>query len=156
MKSVQFRTFQSQDVNTIHALIIETITACYSSFPPAYRQHWIEDHYSTERIITDAAEGHTLVIEHQGEIIGIGNLLQDEVQSVFIHPDYQQRGLGTQLMIRLEEHATQQSITEIQVYALTPSRPFFEQLGYHTISEHQFKDPQLRQFKYYIMVKQIE
>ena len=79
MKGIQFRTFQSRDVNTIHSLIIETITAFYSSFPPAYHQLWIEDHDSTERIISDASEGCTLIIEHQGNIIDIGNLLQDEI-----------------------------------------------------------------------------
>ena len=156
LKGIRFRTFQAQDVNTIHSLIIETITVCYSSFPPKYRQHWIEDHYSTERIMADASEGYTLVIEHHGYIIGIGNLLQDEIQSVFIHPDYQQQELGTQLMMRLEEHAKQQSIREIELFALTPSRPFFKQLGYHTHSEHQFKDPHLSHFKYYIMRKRIE
>jgi N-acetylglutamate synthase-like GNAT family acetyltransferase len=124
--------------------------------PPAYHQHWIEDHYSTERIISDASEGCTLIIEHQGDIIGIGNLLQDEIQSIFIHPDYQQRGLGTQVMTRLEEQAKQDLISEIQLYAFTPSSHFFERLDYVTISENQFKNPHLRQFKYYVMEKRIE
>ena len=156
LKGIRFRTFQSQDVNALHSLIIETITVCYSLFPPTYRQHWIEDHYSTERIITNASEGYTLVIEYRGDIIGTGTLRHDEIQTVFIHPKYQQRELGTRLMIRLEEQAKKQSVQEIQLFALTPSRSFFARLGYYTISENQFKDPHLHQFKYYVMKKRIE
>lgn len=155
MKGIRFRTFQSQDISAIQALIIETISVCYASFPLAYRQHWIEEHHSKEHIITGASEGYTLVLEHRGNIIGIGTLLLDEIRGVFIHPNYQLRELGTELLIRLEKRAKQQSIQEVQVYALPPSRPFFERLGYHTISEHQFKDQNLQQFKYYVLKKQI-
>lgn len=154
--TIRFRTFQLTDVNAIQSLMEETVSTCYGTFPLAYRQHWIDDHHSRERILTDASEGYTLVVEYQDNIIGTGSLLQDEIQSVFIHPDFQQLGLGTQLMIRLEEYARQRSIQEIQLYALTLSRSFFEKLGYHTISEHQFKDPHLRQFKYFIMEKRLE
>jgi N-acetylglutamate synthase-like GNAT family acetyltransferase len=134
----------------------ETIATCYATFPPAYRQHWMEDHHSGDQILQEATEGLTLVMECEGRIIGTGNITNDNIQSIIIHPDFQRQGYGTELLQRLEQYARNNRISVVQLSALTPSLLFFKRLGYLTISEHQFKAPNLRQFKYYIMEKRLE
>jgi N-acetylglutamate synthase-like GNAT family acetyltransferase len=134
----------------------ETISTCYATFPPAYRQHWMEDHHSVDQILAEATEGLTLVIEYRGNIIGTGNITSNRIQSIIIRPDMQRQGLGTELMQRLEQYARNNRISVVQLSALTPARPFFQRLGYQTISEHHFKAPNLGQFKYYIMEKRLE
>jgi putative acetyltransferase len=134
----------------------ETISTCYAMFPLAYRQHWMEDHHSGDQILQEATEGLTLVMECEGRIIGTGNINYDKIQSIIIHPDFQRQGYGTELIKRLEQYARNNRISVVQLWALTPARPFFEHLGYQILSEHHFKDPHLRQFKYYIMEKRIE
>jgi putative acetyltransferase len=113
----------------------------------------MDEHHTLEQIITDASEGYTLVIEYQDQIIGTGNVRHDEIQSVFIHPDYQHQGFGTELISRLEEPARDHSVRTLQLYALTPSKRFFEGLGYHTLRENQFKNENLQHFRYYHMEK---
>jgi N-acetylglutamate synthase-like GNAT family acetyltransferase len=124
-------------------------------FPSEYRQHWIDEHHSTEHIGTEASEGYTMIIECEGRIIGTGNLFHEQIQSVFIHPEYQRRGWGTELIHRLEEQARKEGVRTLRLSALTLSKRFFESLGYRIISEEQFKDDYLRHFKYYIMEKSI-
>lgn len=124
-------------------------------FPAEYRQHWMDEHHSTDHIVTEATEGYTLVIECEGQIIGTGNVLHEQIQSVFVHPEYQRRGCGTELIHRLEEHARKEGVDTLQLSALPPSKQFFEALGYHVLSENHFKDDNLRQFNYYIMEKRI-
>jgi N-acetylglutamate synthase-like GNAT family acetyltransferase len=131
----------------------ETISTCYATFPLAYRQHWLEDHHSGDQILSEATEGLTLVIEYRGTIIGTGNIVYDKIQSIIIRPDMQRQGYGRELLHRLEQYARNIGISTVQVSALTPSQPFFKRLGYQTISEHQFKTPNLQQFKYFIMKK---
>jgi N-acetylglutamate synthase-like GNAT family acetyltransferase len=133
----------------------ETISTCYATFPPAYRQHWIEDHHSVDQILQEAIEGLTLVMECEGRIIGTGNIMGNRIQSIIIRPDFQRQGYGTELMQRLEQYARNNRISVVQLSALTPARPFFERLGYQTITERQFKASNLRQFKCYIMEKRI-
>jgi ribosomal protein S18 acetylase RimI-like enzyme len=133
----------------------ETISMCYATFPPAYRQHWLEDHHSVDHILQEATEGLTLVMECEGRIIGTGNILGNRIQSIIVHPDFQRQGYGTELMQRLEQYARNNRISAVQLSALTPARPFFQRLGYQTISEHQFKAQNLGQFKYYIMEKRL-
>jgi len=124
-------------------------------FPSEYRQHWMDEHHSTDHIATEASKGYTLVIECEGQIIGTGNVLHEQIQSIFVHPEHQRRGWGTELIHRLEEHARKEGVGTLRLSALTPSKQFFEALGYQLMSEHQFQDDNLRQFKYYIMKKSI-
>jgi GNAT superfamily N-acetyltransferase len=152
---IQFRLFQLTDINAIQSLMEDTISTCYATFPLAYRQHWMEDHHSVDHILQEATEGLTLVMECEGRIIGTGNILGTRIQSIIVHPDFQRQDYGTELLHRLEQYARNNRILMLQLSALTPSRPFFQRLGYQTISEHCFKAKNLRQFKYYIMEKRL-
>ena len=156
IKDIQFRLFQLPDINVIQSLMKDTISTCYATFPLAYRQHWMDDHHSVDQILQEATEGLTLVMECEGRIIGTGNILGNRIQSIIVHPDFQRQGYGTVLMHHLEHLAKKNGITILHLSALTLSRPFFEQLGFHTVSEHHFKAENLRQFNYYIMEKRIE
>ena len=155
IKDIRFRLFQLPDINAIQSLMEETISTCYTTFPIAYRQHWMEDHHSVDQILQEATEGLTLVMECEGRIIGTGNILGNRIQSIIVHPDFQRHGYGTELLQRLEQYARNNRISAVQLWALTPAQPFFKQLGYQTISEHQFNAPNLQQFKYYIMEKRL-
>jgi N-acetylglutamate synthase-like GNAT family acetyltransferase len=152
---MSFRLFQLTDINALHSLMNETISTCYATFPPAYHQHWMEVHHSVDQILAEATEGLTLVIEYRGNIMGTGNIVKDRIQSIMIRPDMQRQGYGTELLQRLEQYAWNTGISVVQLSALMPARPFFERLGYQTISEHPLKAPNLRQFKYYIMEKRL-
>ena len=153
---MSFRLFQLTDINALHALMNETISTYYATFPPTYRQHWMEVHHSVDQILAEATEGLTLVMEYRGNIMGTGNIVNNRIQSIMIHPDMQRQGYGTELMQQLEQYARNHGILVVQLSALPPARPFFERLDYQTISEHPLKAPNLRQFNYYIMEKRLE
>jgi N-acetylglutamate synthase-like GNAT family acetyltransferase len=143
------------DVPSIKHVVDATIHASYAMFPPAYRQHWMEDHHSVAHIVAEASDGCTLVVEWEGKVIGVGTVLQGQIQSVFIHPRYQRRGWGTALIHRLEDHARKAGVKTLRLSALPPSKPFFEGLGYHVVAENRFKDTALQQFAYYVMEKSV-
>jgi hypothetical protein len=54
MNKVIFRPFQSTDINALQHLMTTTVEICYSTFPQAYRQHWMDDHHSTDQILQEA------------------------------------------------------------------------------------------------------
>ena len=143
------------DVPSIKHVVDTTIHASYAMFPPAYRQHWMEDHHSVEHIVAEASDGCTLVVEGEGKVIGVGTVLQGQIQSVFIHPTYQRRGWGTALIHRLEDHARKAGVKTLRLSAVPSSKPFFEGLGYHVVTENRFKDTTLQQFAYYVMEKSV-
>ena len=132
-----------------------TIITSYSMFPSEYRQHWMNEHHSKDHIVAETSEGYTLILEYERKIVGTGNILHDQIQSLFVHPEYQRRGYGIELIRRLEEQARMDGVRIIRLSANTLSKQFFERLGYRMISENRFKDDDLRQFKYYIMEKRV-
>jgi N-acetylglutamate synthase-like GNAT family acetyltransferase len=136
-------------------LIDRTITACYASYPIEFRQHWVEEHNPQQHLLTESTEGYTLIIESNKQMIGTGTLLHDKIKRVFIHPDYQRKGYGTLVMQKLEQQARTNAIKMIRLSATSPSKPFFERLGYQLICEHNFKDESLKRFRYYHMEKEI-
>ena len=152
---ILIREFRAGDIDSIKYVMDTTINTSYSVFPSEYREHWMDEHHSTEHIATEASEGYTLVIECKRKIIGTGNVLDEQIQGVFIHPEYQRRGYGKELIHRLEIHARKEGIRKLRLSALILSKQFFKGLGYRIISENRFKDDDLRQFKYYIMEKSI-
>lgn len=152
---VMIREFRFGDIDSIKHLIDTTINTSYAMFPTEYRQHWMNEHHSSEQIVAEAREGYTLIVECEREIIGTGNIHQNLIQSVLIHPNYQRQGYGTALIHRLEEHARNHAVNTVRVTALTLSKPFFERLGYQTFSEHYFRDESLKQFRYYRMEKSV-
>jgi len=154
-RDVTFREFHTGDAPAIKHLIDTTITVSYAMFPPAYRQHWMEDHHSITQIVAEASDGYTLIAERMAAIVGVGTLLRGQIQSVFIHPQYQRRGWGTTLIHRLEDHARKDGVTTLRLSALPLSKPFFEGLGYHVVAENRFHDAALRQFAYYVMEKNV-
>jgi N-acetylglutamate synthase-like GNAT family acetyltransferase len=136
-------------------LIDRTITTCYARYPIEFRQHWMDEHQPHKHLLPESTEGYTLIIESNRQMIGTGTLLHDKIKRVFIHPDYQRQGQGALLMQKLERCARANAIKTIRLSATSPSKPFFERLGYKLISEHNFKDEDLKQFQYYRMAKEI-
>lgn len=76
----------------------ETISTCYATFPPTYRQHWMEVHHSVDQILAKATEGLTQVMEYVGNIMGTRNIVNNRIQSIMIPPDMQPQGYGTELL----------------------------------------------------------
>ena len=136
-------------------LIDRNITTCYASYPIKFRRHWMDEHQPQQHLLTESTEGYTLLIERNRQMIGTGTLLQDKIKRVFIHPEYQRKGYGIILMQKLEQQARTNTIKTIRISATPPSKPFFERLGYKLISEHNFKDENLKRFQYYRMAKEI-
>ena len=155
IRDIVIREFRLGDIDSVKHLVDTTINTSYSVFPSEYRKHWIDEHHSTEHIFAEASEGFTLVIQCEGKIIGTGNVLHEQIQSLFVHPEYQRRGYGRELIHRLEEKGRMGGVGTLRLSALTFSKQFFEGLGYRIISENRFKDDNLRQFKYYNMEKSI-
>ena len=155
MRDVRLREFRREDLEAVKRLIDETIKSSYSDYPKEYVKHLMDDHHSKERILSEAREGYTIVLEHKGRIIGTGTLLDSNIQGVFIHPSYQRRGLGKLVMLKLEERALANGIDTLNLTSLPVSKRFYDHLGYITLKEDYFSAGTEQNFRYYRMVKKI-
>jgi GNAT superfamily N-acetyltransferase len=71
-----------------------------------------------------------LVVERGRDIVATGATVDGEITGVFVHPRFQGRGIGGQVMDRLEEIARSEGHETATLSISLPSRGFYESRGY--------------------------
>jgi len=129
------RDFRPTDLKDVRDLVHRTIDV---SYPAAYSPEAIQffkAFHSDERILEDAREGCSVVVELDGRIVATGTLTGSHVYRVFVEPALQGLGYGKTIMRHLEERARSSGIDAVQLDASVVSRQFYETLGYQVLHD---------------------
>jgi ribosomal protein S18 acetylase RimI-like enzyme len=70
-----------------------------------------------------------------GQVVGTGSLNGQTVSSVYVHPDYQRRGIATKLMDAVENAANAQSQRTLSVQASVTAKSFYAKRGFKIVRE---------------------
>jgi putative acetyltransferase len=81
--------------------------------------------------------GLATVAQLGDEIVGYGVILGDDIQALYVHPNYIRRGIGRRLLARLETQALARRIQHLHVNASLNARPFYQACGFHTVLNRQ-------------------
>ena len=80
------------------------------------------------------------VLDGQDRIIGFSSMnAEGYLHSMFVHKDWQGKGVATLLLTEVEKMARCYSVHKISVEASITARPFFEKHGYKVVKEQQAK-----------------
>ncbi|MDR0136517.1 GNAT family N-acetyltransferase [Metabacillus idriensis] len=63
-----------------------------------------------------------------------------KIERICVLPDYRSKGAGKIIMEKLEEIAASKEMQTLKLNAQTHAEPFYEKLGYNTISKETFLD----------------
>lgn len=87
-----------------------------------------------ERLYTSNS---TYVAELEGEIVGWCSLYPDKqcIDGLFVHPDYQSRGIGSKLLRSVEEEAFNQNILKIWVASDVSVVDYYVERGYSIVEQ---------------------
>ncbi|MDD6237394.1 MAG: GNAT family N-acetyltransferase [Clostridiales bacterium] len=97
---------------------------------------WAPESMSVEQWENSLAAHHSIVVEYNGTMIGFGDLiLTGYLDRLYVHKDYQRRGVGTAITDRLEQYAADNGISVVTTDASITAKPFFEKRGYRTVRE---------------------
>ncbi|OHB83535.1 MAG: hypothetical protein A2Z38_11365 [Planctomycetes bacterium RBG_19FT_COMBO_48_8] len=141
------------DLSGLRELIYKTIDACYSGIYCAEAVKFFKDWHCDEKILKNAKEGYTIVVEKNNQIIGTGTIVGDEIMRVFVNPAFQKRGVGKLIMRRLEQKAVSAGIEVLKLDASLPSKRFYELLGYVLLEETFVEVENNKRLDYYKMQK---
>ncbi|WP_293029295.1 GNAT family N-acetyltransferase [Natronococcus sp.] len=88
-----------------------------------------------ERGLPNSIHAAIAVHEPTGETVGMGRLVGDggtvyQICDMAVHPDHQGRGIGTQIMERLEAYLEREAPPEAYVNLVADVDGFYEQFGY--------------------------
>ena len=88
-----------------------------------------------EGVASKLEEWHAYVAVVEGRIVGTASLNDRTVRAVFVHPDYQGRGIGTELMNSVENAASVQSESTLSVQSSITAQPFYAKRGFKVVRE---------------------
>ncbi|BDG48349.1 MULTISPECIES: GNAT family N-acetyltransferase [Parageobacillus] len=100
-----------------------------------------EQHVPEEEEIDEFEQEATHFVLYDGEKpVGAGRLrtIDDgvgKIERICVLPQYRGRGAGKQLMEMIEMFAKEQGIRKVKLNAQTHAEPFYQKLGYHTVSD---------------------
>lgn len=96
--------------------------------------------------IKDMIKTHYFIVavNQQSEIVGFSSITpQGYLHSMFVHKDFQGKGIATMLLNEIEQYAITYRIMRITSEVSLTARPFFEKRGYMVEEEQKRKANQL-------------
>ncbi len=130
------RQFKVSDAPAASKIIKKCLIEINAQFYPTEVIAKMEKMYTPDRIIEIARDRLFLVAEEFDEqIIGTATISNNFFGSVFVHPDYQGRGVGGKLMQTLEKLAKSLGRTEVILHASINAVEFYEKQGYTKIRQ---------------------
>lgn len=94
-------------------------------------------------------------LDRQGQIIGFSSMnVEGYMHSLFVHKDWQGKGVATRLLVETEKIAREYGVQRIWAKVSITAKPFFEKHGYRIIKEQKAKANRLY-LTNYVMEKTI-
>ena len=134
------RVYKKEDAKALQCLFHETLTRsnCWD-YSPKQLAVWakgaaLESHWQ-ERL----SSGITLLAVDKNNLLqGFGTLTKNGViDFLFVHPDYQQKGIGLLILNELEHRAKVLGLSLLESDVSITARSFFESNGYKVIEKQE-------------------
>ncbi|MBW9159747.1 GNAT family N-acetyltransferase [Clostridium tagluense] len=134
---MKIRVYQSDDCKEIIELFYNTVHSInVKDYTDAQLDVWATK--TIDRIAWDKSlsEHYTVVTEITGVIVGFGDIDNTGyLDRLFIHKDYQGKGIATAITIELEAYGFKKNLNLILTHASITAKPFFEKCGYHVLKK---------------------
>jgi putative acetyltransferase len=135
---MKLRKYQSADCEKLAQLFYDTVhTINARDYSQTQLDAWATGYVDLSVWDKSFLEHVTVVVEKNGKIAGFGDM-DDEgyLDRLFVHKDYQGKGIAAAIVAFLEEQATNRGITRFTTHASITARPFFKKQGYQVLREN--------------------
>ena len=131
------REYHPCDCKEITELFYDTVhTVNAKDYTEEQLNAWATDKPDMEQWNSSLQEHFSLVAVDSEIIVGFGDIdSTGYLDRLYVHKDYQRKGIATAICTALEQVASGRVITHASITA----KPFFEHRGYRVIAEQQVK-----------------
>lgn len=92
-----------------------------------------------------------VAVNQESQIVGFSSMTpQGYLHNMFVHKDFQSKGIATILLNEIERYAITNGIIRITSEVSVTARPFFEKRGYKVVEEQKRKANQLSLTNYWM------
>ncbi len=129
------RAYQSSDCNELAELFYNTVhTVNAKDYSKEQLDVWVPGQMDLDNWNQSFQEHESMVAVDDGVIVGFGDIdSEGYLDRLYIHTDYQRRGIASALCDYLEQAVRGNVVTHASITA----RPFFERRGYEVVKEQQ-------------------
>lgn len=136
------RRLAAQDIPEMRKLFRATVLTVNSK---DYTKEEVEDWASCGDRVEHwkellAKNNYIGALDGQGGIVGFSSMnAEGYLHSMFVHKDWQGKGVATLLLSEVEKIARRYGVHKISVEVSVTARPFFEKHGYKVVKEQKAK-----------------
>ena len=147
------RTAQQSDIVELKDLFQDTVLVINKR---DYSQEEVEDWASCGDVLPEIREmikTHYFIVAVNPElqIVGFSSITpQGYLHNMFVHKDFQGKGIATILLNEIERYVTSIGIVRITSEVSITARPFFEKRGYIVVEEQKRRANQLSLTNYWM------
>ncbi|MCM1006755.1 MAG: GNAT family N-acetyltransferase [Ruminococcus flavefaciens] len=128
------REYQTTDCKELRNLFYDTVhTVNARDYTKEQLNVWAPEEADLEEWNRSFLKHYSIVAVLNEIIIGFGDIDEGYLDRLYVHRDYQRKGVATAVCNELEQSVKGKIVT----HASITSRPFFEKRGYRVIKEQQ-------------------
>jgi putative acetyltransferase len=136
MRAIIIRPFRAEDVAD---LIVAFRDAARNAAPRDYTESqvsaWAPDLIDPAAFARRCADKSTWVAEYEQRVAGFSDIEPEgHIDMLFVHPDFQRRGVARALLEHIERHAQARGMDRLYTEASITARPVFESAGFHVLA----------------------
>ena len=133
---MEIREYREEDQAEILSLFYETVhTVNAKDYNEKQLDAWAPQDNDYEHLNAALRNNLTLIAIEDGKITGFADIDENGyLDHLFVHKDYQRRGIASALCSRMEE-----GFKRIETHASITARPFFEKRGYVVVKAQDVK-----------------
>ncbi len=130
---VNIRQATESDFESVKKITQETIHEVYPKYYPAGAVRFFSEHHADEKIIRDINAGIVyVVVTDDGVLAGTVTLTDNEVDRLFVLPEFQGRGYGRELLDFAEESISEK-YDVIILHASLPAKNIYLKRGFREV-----------------------
>ena len=136
MEIVELRRLERKfDGQALECILRSVEISNSPDYPQSIIDYQLHTHYTRAWLSKKMQSSYFVVALIDNKVVGTASLDDNEVTTVFVDPDHQQRGIGRTMMGELERYAKSQGLKGIILNSSTTALGFYKKLDYALVEE---------------------
>jgi putative acetyltransferase len=125
--SMEIRLFNAEDANSVLQIRKKNLELSDKKDYPEHITQTMIKTLSNEKLIEVSKKSNRIILVAviDSKVVGSGCLVDDNVRLMFVDPDFHHKGIGSELLRRIEKLAIEKGISKLYLKSSLPAEEFY-------------------------------